>query len=80
MTFLPQFSPESALATPFNSQNPKVGTRRMKKHPWCRRRSGLRLRNLKMHKSMGPKMNLKVLSELSDEVVKLLSIISEKLW
>lgn len=33
-----------------------------------------------MYKSMGPKMNLKVLSELSDEVVKLLSIISEKLW
>lgn len=33
-----------------------------------------------MHKSMGPKMNLKVLNELSDEVVKLLSVISEKLW
>ncbi|KFP40256.1 RNA-directed DNA polymerase from mobile element jockey, partial [Chlamydotis macqueenii] len=39
------------------------------------------LRNLKVHKSMGPdEIHPWVLKELAEEVAKLLSIIFEKLW
>ena len=39
------------------------------------------LRNLKVHKSVGPdEMHSSILRELADEATKLLSVISEKLW
>ena len=58
-----------------------VFTSKGSSHPCQRRQVQDHLRNLKVHKSMGPdEMHLRVLRDLVDEVSKSLAIIVEKSW
>ncbi|PKU41725.1 rna-directed dna polymerase from mobile element hypothetical protein [Limosa lapponica baueri] len=80
MTFLPQSSLARALATPHKSQKAK-SDRENEELPAVEDQVPDHLRNLKVHKPMGPdEMHPWVLKELANEVAKLLSIIFKKSW